>query len=137
MNENIALEARKLKRGAIHGSFTRDDVVHIKLGEHDKAIEILHNKSFLWAHFVLWRGGGKFISWCVTVNNSVRSSFWENVSADYLLACCGQHLLCYNKNILKFWSRLSIQKNITGLNLALAFLVWLSDFQFNLKGRIC
>ena len=47
MNENIAFEARKLKRrGAIHGYFTRDGVVHIKLGEHDKAIKILHKNHF-------------------------------------------------------------------------------------------
>ena len=43
MNENIALKARKLKRrGAIHGYFTRDGVVHIKLDEDDKVIGILH-----------------------------------------------------------------------------------------------
>ena len=47
MNENIAFEARKLKRrGAIHGYFTRDGVVHIKLREHDKAIKILHKNHF-------------------------------------------------------------------------------------------
>ena len=47
MNENIAFEARKLKRrGAIHGYFTRDGVVHIKLGEHDKAIKILDKNHF-------------------------------------------------------------------------------------------
>ena len=47
MNENIAFEARKLKRrGAIHGYFTRDAVVHIKLGEHDKAIKIPHKNHF-------------------------------------------------------------------------------------------
>ena len=47
MNENIAFEARKLKtRGAIYGCFTRDCVVHIKLGRHDKAIKILHKCHF-------------------------------------------------------------------------------------------
>ena len=47
MNENITFEARKLKRrGAIHGYFTRDGVVHIKLREHDKAIKILHKNHF-------------------------------------------------------------------------------------------
>ena len=46
-NENIAFEARKLKRrGAIHGYFTRDGVVHIKLSEHDKAIKSLHKNHF-------------------------------------------------------------------------------------------
>ena len=47
MNENIACEARKLKRrGAIHGCFTRDGVVHIKLGEHNKAIKTLRKCHF-------------------------------------------------------------------------------------------
>ena len=46
-DENIAFEARKLKRrGAINGCFTRDGVVHIKLGEHDKAIKILNKNHF-------------------------------------------------------------------------------------------
>ena len=46
-NENIAFKARKLKRrGAIHGYFRRDGVVHIKLSEHDKAIKILHKNHF-------------------------------------------------------------------------------------------
>ena len=47
MNENIAFEARKLKRrGAIHGYFTRDGVVHIKLSKHDKVIKIFHKNHF-------------------------------------------------------------------------------------------
>ena len=47
MNENIAFEARKLKRrGAIHGFFARDDVVHIKLSKHDNATNILHKNHF-------------------------------------------------------------------------------------------
>ena len=47
MNENIAFEARKLKRrGAIHGYCTRDGVVHVKLGEHDKTIKIFHKNHF-------------------------------------------------------------------------------------------
>ena len=67
MNENIALEARKLKRrGVIHGSFTRDGVVHIKLGEHDKAIEILH-KSHFCEHILYYDEEEE--------NNSVWSSF--------------------------------------------------------------
>ena len=47
MNENIAFEARKLeRRGAIHGYFTRDGVVHIKLSKHDKVIKIFHKNHF-------------------------------------------------------------------------------------------
>ena len=47
MNENIAFEARKLKRrGAIHGYCTRDGVVYVKLGEHDKTIKIFHKNHF-------------------------------------------------------------------------------------------
>ena len=47
MNENITFEARKLKRrGAIHGYFTRDGVVYIKLSKHDKVIKILHKNHF-------------------------------------------------------------------------------------------
>ena len=47
MNENIAFEARKLKRrGAIYGYFTRDGVVHIKLSKHDKVIKIFHKSHF-------------------------------------------------------------------------------------------
>ena len=121
-NENIAFKARKLKRrGAIHGYFTRDAVVHIKLSEHDKAIKILHKNHFC-----------KYILDCEEeedlfhvsqeVNNSVQSSYWETLSADYFLGWldwyelfpfCEQHLLCYKNWILKFWSRWSVQKKQT------------------------
>ena len=47
MNENIAFDARRLKRrGATYGYFTRHGVVHIKLSEHDKALKILHKNHF-------------------------------------------------------------------------------------------
>ena len=55
------------------------------------------------------------------VNNSVQSSYWETLSADYFLGwldCyelfpfCKQHV-CYENWILKFWSRWSVQKNLT------------------------
>ena len=47
VNENIAFEARKLKRrGVVHGCFTRDSVIHNKLSEHDKAIKVLHKSHF-------------------------------------------------------------------------------------------
>ena len=56
------------------------------------------------------------------VNNSVQSSYWENLSADYfigwvdcyeLFSLCEQHLLCYENWILRFWSRWSVQKKQT------------------------
>ena len=41
MNENVVFETRKLKRmGIIHGYFTRDGVVHIKLSEHDRPLKL-------------------------------------------------------------------------------------------------
>ena len=69
------------------------------------------------------------------VNNSVQSSYWETISADYFLgwldchelfSFCEQHLLCYENWILKFWSRWSVQKNRPALNLV----VFLSDYLF-------
>ena len=47
VNENVAFEPRKLKtRGAIHCCFTRDGVVHIKLGVYDNAIKIIRKDHF-------------------------------------------------------------------------------------------
>ena len=41
MNENVVFETRKLKRmGTIHGYFTRDSVVHIKLSKHDRPLKL-------------------------------------------------------------------------------------------------
>ena len=41
MNENVVFETRKLKRmGIIHGYFTRDGVVHIKLSKHDRPLKL-------------------------------------------------------------------------------------------------
>ena len=77
MNENIAFEARKLKRrGAIHGYFTRDGVVHIKLREHDKAIKILHKNHF--CKYILDHEEEEedlFHDVSQEVNNSVQSSY--------------------------------------------------------------
>ena len=47
INENIAFEARKLKRKeAIHVCLKKDSVVHIKLGEHGKSIKTLDQSYF-------------------------------------------------------------------------------------------
>ena len=77
MNENIAFEARKLKRrGAIHGYFTRDGVVHIKLRKHDKAIKILHKNHF--CKYILDHEEEEedlFHDVSQEVNNSVQSSY--------------------------------------------------------------
>ena len=74
MNENIAFEARKLKRrGAIHGCFTRDNVVHIKPSEHDKAIKVLH-KSHFCEHILDYEEEDSFHDVSQEVNNPVQSS---------------------------------------------------------------
>ena len=77
MNEDTAFEVRKLKRrGAIHGYFTRDGVVHIKLREHDKAIKILHKNHF--CKYILDHEEEKedlFHDVSQEVNNSVQSSY--------------------------------------------------------------
>ena len=47
VNENIGFEAIKLRRTrAIHGWFTRDGVIHIKLDENGKVIKIFHKTNF-------------------------------------------------------------------------------------------
>ena len=77
MNENIVFEARKLKRrGAIHGCFTRDGVVHIKLGGHDKPIEILH-KNYFWKYILDYeeKEADLFHDASQEVNSSVQSSY--------------------------------------------------------------
>ena len=59
MNENIGFEAIKLKRTrAIHVSFTRDGVIHIKLDENSKVIKILH-KTNLSEHSLDYEEEGK------------------------------------------------------------------------------
>ena len=76
MNENIAFEARKLKRrGAIHGYFTRDGVVHIKLGEHDKAIKILHKNHFCKYILDYEEEEGALFHVSQEDNNSIQSSY--------------------------------------------------------------
>ena len=87
MNKNISFEVRKLKRrGAIHGCFTKNGVLHIKLGEHDKAIKILH-KSHICEHISVYEEEKEdlFHNVLQEVNNSVQSSYYENLSADYFL----------------------------------------------------
>ena len=74
--ENITFTARKLKRrGAIHGCFRRNDVVYIKLGEHDKGIKILH-KSHFSEHILDYEEEEEDLFHDVSqeVNNSVHSS---------------------------------------------------------------
>ena len=77
MNKNISFEARKLKRrGAVHGCFARDGVLHIKLGEHDKAIKILHKSNFC-EHISVYEEEEEDLFHNVSqeVNNSVHSSY--------------------------------------------------------------
>ena len=77
MNENIAFESRKLeRRGAIHGCFTRDDVVHIKVGEHNKVIKMLH-KSYFSEHISDYEEEEEDLFHDVSqdVNNSVQPSY--------------------------------------------------------------
>ena len=106
MNENIAFNARKLKgRGVIYGYFKRNGVVHIKLSEHDKAIKILHKNHF-YKYILDYEEEEEDLFHDVSqeVNNSVQSSYWETLFADYFLgrldcydlfSCCEQHLLYY------------------------------------------
>ena len=77
MNENIAFEARKLKRReAIHSCFTRDGVAHIKLSEHDKAIKMFHKNHFC-EHILDYEEEEEDLFHDVSqeVNNSVQSSY--------------------------------------------------------------
>ena len=77
MDENIPFEARKLKRRrAIHGYFTRDGMVYIKLGEHDKAIKILDENHF--CKYILYYEEEEedlFHDVSQEVNNTVQSSY--------------------------------------------------------------
>ena len=76
MNEITAFEVRKLKRrGAIHGYFTRDGVVQIKLGEHDKAIKILHKNHSVSISWIMKRKTKISHDVSQEVNNSVESSY--------------------------------------------------------------
>ena len=150
MNENIAFKARKLKRrGAIHGYFTRDGVVHIKLSEH-KAIRILHKNHFCMYILDHEEEEENLFHVSQEVNNSVQSSYWETLFADYFLgwldcyelfSCWEKHLLYYKNKILKFWSRWSVQKkekkqtcSKSGCFIFFFFLVWLSVFK--IKDRL-
>ena len=74
MNENIALETRKLtRRGVIHDCFTEDSVVHIKLNEHNKGIKIPH-KSYFCEHILDYEEEEEdlFHGMSQEVNNSVQ-----------------------------------------------------------------
>ena len=112
MNENIIFDARKLKRrGATHGCLARNGVVHIKLSDPDKGIKNLHKSHF--CEYILdyeEEEEDLFHDVSQEVNNSVQSSYWENLPADYFLrwldyyelfSSCGQHLLCYE---IYFWN---------------------------------
>lgn len=80
MNENIAFEAKKLKRkGDTHAWFKKESIVHIKLGEQGESIKIFH-KSYFKIHCFDYKDKEKDFSHDVSkeISDVVQPSYWEN-----------------------------------------------------------